>query len=232
MALAPKSSARTIDVLQKRLGELKSQRHRLNRRRQIYQNISNVDPIEQLAAIKAHSLQQRFQYAFFASSGAEHRAALLEQIQDLPPTSSGIANKPFTTKIGIISDLFLYKSFEGLADFKIITPDNFRQHGDIDVLLLVSTWRGIDGSAWQGVTSRNNEKRAVLFDELIPFYRELDIPIVFYSKEDPPNYIHFVPFAQQADYIFTSAAEVIPKYEKDCPNAKSIDVLQIGRAHV
>ena len=228
MALAPKSSARTIDVLQKRLGELKSQRHRLNRRRQIYQNISNVDPIEQLAAIKAHSLQQRFQYAFFASSGAEHRAALLEQIQDLPPTSSGIANKPFTTKIGIISDLFLYKSFEGLADFKIITPDNFRQHGDIDVLLLVSTWRGIDGSAWQGVTSRNNEKRAVLFDELIPFYRELDIPIVFYSKEDPPNYIHFVPFAQQADYIFTSAAEVIPKYEKDCPNAKSIDVLPFG----
>lgn len=228
MALAPKSSARTYDVLQKRLDELKSQRYRLTGRRQIYQTLSHSDPTEQLAAIKAHSLQQRFQHAFFASSGADHRAALLEQIQDLPPTSSGIANRPFATKIGIISDLFLYKSFEGLADFKVITPDNFRHHSDIDVLLLVSTWRGVDGSAWQGVTSRTNQRRAVLFDELIPFYRQLGIPIVFYSKEDPPNYDHFVTFAQQADYIFTSAAEVIPKYQEDCPNAQSIDVLPFG----
>lgn len=228
MALAPNSSARTFDVLQERLNELGSQRSRLKQRRQIYQGIPEADPLELLTAVKAHPLQQDLQHVFFAASGAEHRAALLEQIQDLPPTSSGIANKPFNAKIGIISDLFLYKSFEGFADFKVITPENFRQHSDIDVLLLVSTWRGVDGQAWQGVTSRNSEKRAVLFDELLPFYRQLDIPIVFYSKEDPPNYNHFVQFAQQADYIFTSAAEVIPDYEADCPNAKSIEVLPFG----
>src|SRR5690625_3307289 len=228
MNLPPRITSRTFDVLHDRLEELQTERALLSSRREIYQSLGEMDTLEQLSAVKAHPIERRLQYAALSDDGARYRESLLEQIVDLPPTSMGIANKPFTTKIGIISDLFLYKSFEGLADFKIITPDNFRQHGDIDVLLLVSTWRGIDGSAWQGVTSRNNEKRAVLFDELIPFYRELDIPIVFYSKEDPPNYIHFVPFAQQADYIFTSAAEVIPKYEKDCPNATSIDVLPFG----
>lgn len=228
MALAPKTSYRTFDVLQKRIDELTGQRHRLNRRREIYEGISETATLEQLTALKSHPVQQHLQHAAFASSGAEYRAALLEHITDLPPTSSGIANRPFTAKIGIISDLFLYKSFEGFADFKVITPDNFRQFSDIDVLLLVSTWRGVDGTSWKGVTSRNSENRAVLFDELLPFYRNLGIPIVFYSKEDPPNYIHFLPFAQQADYIFTSAEEVIPKYVEDCPDAKSIDVLPFG----
>src|SRR5699024_11953924 len=72
------------------------------------------------------------------------------------------------------------------------------------------------------------EKRAHLFDKIMQFYRNLDIPIVFYSKEDPPNYNHFLPFAQQADYIFTSAAEMVPKYQIDCPAATSIDVLTFG----
>src|SRR5699024_9866298 len=154
--------------------------------------------------------------------------AALEQIRELPDTSSGIANRPFNVKIGIISDLFLFKSFEGLADFYPIYPDNYQQHADIDILLLVSTWRGIDEVSWKGVTTKSSDKRAQLFDEILPFYRSLDIPVVFYSKEDPPNYNHFLPFAQQADYIFTSAAEMIPKYQQDCPNAKSVGVLPFG----
>src|SRR5699024_10794547 len=105
---------------------------------------------------------------------------------------------------------------------------NYQQHADIDILLLVSTWRGIDEGSWKGVTTKSSDKRAQLFDEILPFYRSLDIPVVFYSKEDPPNYNHFLPFALQADYIFTSAAEMIPKYQQDCPNAKSIDVLPFG----
>src|SRR5699024_6490612 len=125
-------------------------------------------------------------------------------------------------------DLFLYKSFQGLADFYPVYPDNYDQLGHVDILLLVSTWRGIDGVSWRGVTSKKNEIRAKLFEEILPFYRARDIPIVFYSKEDPPNYNAFVEFAKQADHIFTSAEEVIPKYQQDCPNAKTIEVLPFG----
>ncbi|WP_022871617.1 glycosyltransferase [Yaniella halotolerans] len=228
MALAPKQSSRRFDVLQKRLDELVQQQRHRKQREISYRSLDKFDPIEQITAVKSKPVSDRLQYAFTAPAGDELRAAMLEQIAELPPTSSGIATKPFNTKIGIISDLFLFKSFDGLADFYPIYPGNYEQHADIDILLLVSTWRGVDDISWKGVTTKRSEKRALLFDEILPFYRTLDIPIVFYSKEDPPNYNHFLPFAQQADYIFTSAAEMIPKYQEDCPEARLVDVLPFG----
>ena len=228
MALAPKSSSRRFDVLQKRLDELGQQRQARTQRESTYRNLHRLESIEQITAVKSDPVVERLQHAFTAPSGDELRAAMLEQIAELPHTSGGVANRPFNTKIGIISDLFLFKSFDGLADFYPIYPGNYDQHTDIDILLLVSTWRGIDDQSWKGVTTKRSEKRAQLFEEILPFYRSLDIPIVFYSKEDPPNYNHFLPFAQQADYIFTSAAEMIPKYQKDCPEARSVDVLPFG----
>lgn len=228
MGLAPRSTPRRFDVLNQRLDELAAQQRATANRVRAYRDLADVGALEQITRVKAQPLKERLQYSFSAPNGQELRAALLEQIDDLPPTSSGIANTPFKAKIGIISDLFLYRSFEGLADFKPIYPENYTQYTDLDVLFLVSTWRGIDGTSWKGVTSRNSEKRALLFDEILPFFRSLNIPIVFYSKEDPPNYKSFLPFAQQAEYIFTSAEEMIPKYERDCPNARSIDVLPFG----
>lgn len=228
MALSPKSSVRRFDVLQKRLDELEAQQETGMQREHTYRNLERLGDLERIAAVQSHPVTERLQHAFTAPSGDELRGGMLEQITELPPTSSGIANRPFTTKIGIISDLFLFKSFDGLADFYPIYPDNYAQHADIDILLLVSTWRGVDDVSWKGVTTKSSEKRALLFDEILPFYRQLDIPIVFYSKEDPPNYNHFLPFAQQADYIFTSAAEMIPKYQADCPDARSVDVLPFG----
>lgn len=228
MALAPKSSPRRFDVLQNRLDELEEQQQSITQRETTYRNLGQLDPLEQIAATQSQPVTDRLQYAFTAPYGEELRAAILEQAAELPPTSNGIANRPFATKIGIISDLFLFKSFDGLADFRPIYPGNYQQHADIDILLLVSTWRGVDEVSWKGVTTKSSEKRAHLFEEILPFYRSLDIPIVFYSKEDPPNYNHFLAFAQQADHIFTSAAEMIPKYQQDCPDAQSIDVLPFG----
>lgn len=228
MGLAPRSTPRRFDVLSKRLDELAVQQRATANRARAYQDLADVGDLERITRVKAQPIKERLQYAFSAPNGQEHRAALIEQIEDLPPTSPGIANTYFKAKIGIISDLFLFRSFEGLADFKPINPENYMQYTDLDVLLLVSTWRGIDGVSWKGVTSKNSEKRALLFDEILPFFRSLNIPIVFYSKEDPPNYKSFLPFAQQADYIFTSAEEMISKYQYDCPDAKSIDVLPFG----
>ncbi|MFC0582687.1 glycosyltransferase [Micrococcoides hystricis] len=146
----------------------------------------------------------------------------------LPELSAGIATKKVQQRIGIICDEFLYKSFVGLADFVPITPENYRDVGDIDVLLLASTWRGIDGVSWQGVTRRDGELQTLLLHTIVPYFRGQDVPIVFYSKEDPPNFIHFLPFAKVSDVIFTSAEEMIPRYQEECPQAESIGVLPFG----
>lgn len=228
MAPLPKVSSRRFDVLQKRLDELTIQQQASQRRIDTYRSLEELDEALRITAVHSEPILERLPHLLRAPSGQDLRSQILDQVADLPPTSAGIANTPFTTKIGIISDLFLYKSFEGLADFKPIYPQNYQHHADIDVLLMVSTWKGIDGMSWKGVTANRSEQRELLFDEILPFYRDLGIPIVFYSKEDPPNYAHFLPFAQQADYIFTSAEEMVEHYRQDCPQARSIDVLPFG----
>lgn len=227
MALVPELSSRKIDVIQKRIDELASQKRSTEHRAGMYRALTTRSSVEQLTHLHSLPVRDRLQHAFVAKNGAELRGSLLDKIGALPATSRGIANKPFNVKIGIISDLFLYKSFDGLADFVPIYPRNYMQHADIDVLLLVSTWRGVDNESWVGLSGKRHMKRK-LFEQVLPFYRERDIPVVFYSKEDPPNYERFLPFAQAADYIFTSAEEMIPSYTRDCPSAKSIDVLPFG----
>lgn len=228
MSLASNSSSRRYDVLQARIAELEAQEQTLAERSEWVRKIDHLDPLQRVTGLKSQSRLDRLQPTFSAAPGEEVREALLEKIPWLPTTSHGIATTPFKTKIGIISDLFLYKSFQGLADFYPVYPHNYEQLGHVDILLLVSTWRGIDGVSWHGVTSKKNELRARLFEDILPFYRSRGIPIVFYSKEDPPNYNAFVDFAKQADHIFTSAEEVIPKYEQDCPDARSIGLLPFG----
>ncbi|MGG5751853.1 glycosyltransferase [Zafaria sp. Z1313] len=159
------------------------------------------------------------------SDAMPHLTALVEQ---LPPTSSGRAYRPHATRIGIIADLFLYKSFEGLADFVAITPENYEEHREsLELLLVVSTWRGLDNASWVGLGG-NSDVRATLLERIIPLYRAAGIPVVYYSKEDPPNYRRFAPLAAHCDFVFTSAVEMIPRYQRDCPGAAGYDVLPFG----
>src|SRR5699024_5658918 len=141
---------------------LETQRQASTKRENTYRSLDTLSDKSQIIAVNAHPIRERLQYAFSESSGQELRAAALVHILKLPDPSSGIANRPFNVKIGIISALFLFKSFEGLADFRPIYPDNYQQHADIDILLLVSTWRGVDGVSWKGVTTKSSEKRAHL----------------------------------------------------------------------
>ena len=228
MGSVSNASPRRFDVLQKRLDELTTQQAEVQQRLATYGSLTDLSSLLRISAIHSEPISDRLSHLLHAPSGQDLRSEILEGLADLPPTSGGIANTPFATKIGIISDLFLYKSFERLADFKPIYPHNYQQHSDIDVLLLVSTWKGIDGISWKGVTARRSEQRELLFDHILPFYRDLGIPIVFYSKEDPPNYAQFLPFAQQADYIFTSAEEMVERYRADCPQAIDIETLSFG----
>ncbi|MGO1182500.1 MAG: glycosyltransferase [Micrococcaceae bacterium] len=180
------------------------------------------------SALAEATITDRSQGALLEGSIEYYLANLLQRSAHDPGYSRGIANRPLQARIGIISDLFLYKSFEGLADFVPITPTNYRDVGSLDLLLVVSTWRGIDNESWRGVAQANGELRFHLLDTVIPHFRTADVPVVFYSKEDPPNYSKFLQFAQAADVVFTSAKESLPKYERDCPQATHIEVLPFG----
>lgn len=133
--------------------------------------------------------------------------------------------EPFATRIGIIADEFLFKSFSSTAQFVPLTPQNFREHvGSLDLVLVTSTWRGLGGE-WAGASQRKSPIRKLIEDDLITLYQKVGTPVAFYSKEDPPNYDVFLSTAQKCDFVFTSAAEMIETYRADCTQAKAVEVL-------
>ncbi|MGV2954014.1 glycosyltransferase [Glutamicibacter sp. AGC46] len=139
---------------------------------------------------------------------------------------------PFSARIGIIADEFLYKSFVSTANFIPLTPKNFRDHlGQLDLVLVTTSWRGLAGE-WVGASQQRSRIRKLIENELIPLFQNAGTPVAFYSKEDPPNFDVFLSTAKKCDYIFTSALEKIPDYEKACPEAKAIEVLSFSVDHL
>lgn len=141
-------------------------------------------------------------------------------------------------RIGLVCDEFFYEAICDAADFVYTTPSNWMEvlDGGIDVFLFVSTWRGLNGE-WKGVTLSSLERyKEEKFEErgkitlsatrlhpcqkaafeLLEECRRRNVPTIFYSKEDPPNYWLFLDYAKKCDYIFTSAKECIESYKEHC----------------
>lgn len=130
-----------------------------------------------------------------------------------------------TVRVGLVADEFFFKSFEGTTDITYVTPSNFHSvMEEIDLLIVSSTWRGVDGQ-WEGVLDKDNKLYKVLLDEVFASARQCNVPVAFYSKEDPPNYQTFLPFAKKADYIFTTSLATIERYKKDCPEALAVECI-------
>ncbi|KAA9393091.1 glycosyltransferase [Kocuria coralli] len=143
---------------------------------------------------------------------------------DLPEHLGTRSLNPHPVRIAMIADQFLYDSLNGTADVTYLTPENFQDEAlKSDLLLIASTWRGLHNE-WMGATVSQGPIRS----QVIPAFRDAGVPVAFYSKEDPPNYIRFLPLAREADYIFTSAEEVVDDYRRDCPDVKEVRALTFG----
>ena len=148
-------------------------------------------------------------------------------INDFSTADSGSKlYKPFDIKIGVICDEFMYYALKDSADVDYISyNENIEVNEDYDLVIVVSSWRGIDES-WQYLANPKGSKRKILND-LLDKYNNIGVPTVFYSKEDPVNYERFVSIAEHCKYIYTSAKEMIETYIKDTGN-KNVDYLQFS----
>ncbi len=151
----------------------------------------------------------------------KHRKDFLETllpILDAMPTSNGSKYyQKFDVKIAIVADEFLYDSFKDSAEFIYITPDNYKEYiEEVEFLFVASAWRGLNNE-WRQMGTANTENNEKIH-EVINAFKALGKTVVFYSKEDPPNYEHFLPIAQQCDIIFTTCAEKVDDYKRDCKN--------------
>ena len=94
-----------------------------------------------------------------------------------------------------------------------LTPFNWKKTitEKPDFVFMESAWRGHRG-IWRGQMARK-EGPSQQLRTMIRAFREAGIPVVFWNKEDPPNYDYFIETAKEADLVFTTAEELIPRYK-------------------
>ncbi|WP_413382790.1 glycosyltransferase [Alkalihalobacillus sp. 1P02AB] len=189
----------------------------------------NNNPINRKKEIKKEVNTERANY--LNKLKRDHDGSFFKEIKplldELPESNGSRYYQKMKANIGIISDEFLYHSFEGQANFIYITRDNYKEYANkLDIFLLVTTWKGLDLS-WKGLGNPNIKRHRNDMEKIINLYKDNGIKTVFYSKEDPVNYDIFVELAKKCDYIFTTAIEKVEDYKRDCKNP-NVNVLSFG----
>ncbi len=114
-------------------------------------------------------------------------------------------------KIACILDEFSYDAFKYEMDLHPIKINNYINQIDElkpDFLFVESAWRG-SNMDWKVA----NEYERML--DLTNHCKTLNIPAIFWSKEDPVHFQHFLNTAKLFDYVFTTDENSIPKYQNE-----------------
>ncbi|SFK18349.1 Spore maturation protein CgeB [Halobacillus dabanensis] len=147
-------------------------------------------------------------------------------ITDIPDSNGSKFFTKRNVNVGIVADEFLYHSFKDVANFNYLTAKNYKKYkGKLDIFFVATTWKGLNRE-WRGVANSKSNRRKELY-EMIDFFKQDGVKIVFYSKEDPVNYDRFIDIAKKCDHIFTTAKEVVDDYKNECKN-ENVHILEFG----
>lgn len=166
----------------------------------------------------------RLMYALLTDT--TRQGALLEQIEQLPRSSGSRYYQPFSARVGIVSDAFLYINYSPTCRLRYLTPDNWQELlEELDCLLVTSVWHGLKGE-WSGASLPDSPACKQLC-ALMEAAGRRGLPVLFYSKEDPPNFHCFRQYAALAHFIYTSAQECVPRYEALFPGVP-VDIMRFA----
>lgn len=119
-------------------------------------------------------------------------------------------------QVACIFDEFTRTCYEKEVQLLPITPTDWREvltENRPHFLFVESAWKGNYG-AWEfKIATYNNQSKEELFD-LLDWCKEQGIPTVFWNKEDPIHFEKFIATAERFDYIYTTDADMIPKYQE------------------
>jgi spore maturation protein CgeB len=83
----------------------------------------------------------------------------------------------------------------------------------IDLLFIESAWHG-NGGSWQYKLASFKKPMGDEIMDVVKYCQKRKIPTMFWNKEDPPHFDRFIHRAPLFDVVFTSDADMIPKYRK------------------
>lgn len=129
-------------------------------------------------------------------------------------------------RVAVVADEFTTSTLA--AEVEVLSLDRdgwpkqleaFKPH----LVFIESAWA--IGQSWhRGVGFYSDEEHAD-FRALITECRSKNIPTVFWNKEDPVHFNRFVRAAVECDHIFTTDADMIPKYLASSVHARTASTL-------
>ena len=117
-------------------------------------------------------------------------------------------------RAAVILDDFSLHCWQQEFNTIVITVDNWRhqlEQTNVDVLFVESAHSGNHGE-WRGKIKSTGSPDAELAS-VVDWCKNRGIPTVFWNKEDPVHFDEFLQTALLFDVIFTTDANMIPKYE-------------------
>ncbi|MDO5741465.1 MAG: glycosyltransferase [Vagococcus sp.] len=115
---------------------------------------------------------------------------------------------------GVILDDFSALAFSFEWNQMPLHPDNWRnqvRETPMDILFVESAWHG-NNALWRYRLSNNTPSKKLL--DIITWCNDHGIPTVFWNKEDPVHFDDFINTAKLFDHIYTTDADMIPKYKQ------------------
>ncbi|MBK8267596.1 MAG: glycosyltransferase [Planctomycetes bacterium] len=144
-------------------------------------------------------------------------AKVQREPSDIVKNARAIAPAPRReVRVACILDEFSFECFESEGDWRQLLPDTWERQMDEmkpELLFVESAWKGND-EKWRHLVSTDRRDGDGPVKALVDYCRSRNIPTVFWNKEDPANYEHFIGSAVWFDRILTTDSDCIERYSK------------------
>lgn len=117
-------------------------------------------------------------------------------------------------RVGVIGDEFTRTTLAGSFTTELISRQTWREQLEtlsLDLIIIESAWEG-NGGEWARGIGHYSDKESADLRGLLESARSKGIPTLFWNKEDPVHFARFAPNAAWCDHVFTTDANMIPKY--------------------
>lgn len=127
-----------------------------------------------------------------------------------------------------ILDEFSFMCFDDYLNLWAVEPNEVEgalRNLNPKFLFVESAWSGNNGAWRYMVTSQSGPKPPL--KKLIALCRKLDIPTVFWNKEDPPHFDDFIETAKLFDFVYTTEGSLLDTYKANVGHP-NVSVMQFA----
>ncbi|MCX7542893.1 glycosyltransferase [Corynebacterium sp. P5848] len=129
---------------------------------------------------------------------------------------SGLVSDYSSITIGLIADEFTTTTLSHSLNVVVVDRSCWREqlsNNRIDILFVESAWKGNSGQWFRGVGYYGVDESRDLF-ELVEYCKSVDIPTIFWNKEDPVHFNRFIKTAAIFDHVATTDSRMLDEYQR------------------